>query len=113
MDAEHACQAAAEGRRCITLVRPRNAHRVAQALLDEPRFCRETIDEATGERVLRDDAGTEHAQYEDAGVGFSALAPHPRGGGREVRAPIIPEYVLNGDDESVVSVLTAPDDADS
>ena len=48
-------------------------------------------DEATGEIVLRDDAGTEHARYEGAGAVFSDFAPllkvgTDRSAGRSPRA---------------------------
>lgn len=69
------------------------------------RISRWSRDETTGEIILRDDAGDEHARFDDAADVFNDADAYPESGRagaldddlRAIRAPVIPEYVF--DDE--------------
>lgn len=68
-------------------------------------------DDATGEIVLRDDAGTEHARFEDVEVVFADPNPYPEGGDRTVKMPIIPEHLLEDGATLCANIVTVPEGA--
>lgn len=66
----------------------------------------------TGQYVLRDTDGTEHARFETAAEIFTDTRAYPDGGDRNIKPPIIPEYEFDGDDwtlvERDISVVPEP-----
>jgi hypothetical protein len=70
-------------------------------------------DEETGDVVLRDGSGTEHARFEDAGAVFTDADSYPSGGDRTVKKPIIPEITLDGGAvDPHAEILEVPEGAD-
>jgi hypothetical protein len=55
-------------------------------------------DENTGQYILRDTDGTEHARFDTAADIFTDASAYPAGGDRTVKPPAIPEYEFNGAD---------------
>lgn len=52
-------------------------------------------DEDTGQIVLRDDSGTEHARFDSAYEVFNDKTAYPEGGDRTVTPPLIPDHELD------------------
>jgi hypothetical protein len=67
-------------------------------------------DEQTGQYVLRDTDGTEHARFDTAADIFTDASAYPSGGDRTIKPPAIPEYEFNGGDPSAVEwdIITVP-----
>jgi hypothetical protein len=67
-------------------------------------------DQQTGQYILRDDAGTEHARFNTAAEIFTDAGAYPAGGERTIKSPIIPEYEFDGGDVSAVEwdIITVP-----
>ncbi|GAA0255540.1 type IV secretory system conjugative DNA transfer family protein [Haladaptatus pallidirubidus] len=63
-------------------------------------------EESSGEYVLRDDNGTEHARFESAEAIFEDETAYPMGGDRRIKAPIIPEY-----DTDMLDIIVVKEDA--
>jgi hypothetical protein len=55
-------------------------------------------DEQTGQYILRDTNGTEHARFDTAAAIYNDASAYPAGGDRTVKPPAIPEYEFEGDD---------------
>ena len=67
-------------------------------------------DEQTGQYILRDNSGTEHARFDTAADIFTAASAYPAGGDRTVKPPAIPEYEFDGGDPSAAEwdIITVP-----
>ncbi|WP_231189294.1 TraM recognition domain-containing protein [Haladaptatus sp. DYF46] len=63
-------------------------------------------EESSGEYVLRDDNGTEHARFENAEAIFEDATAYPMGGDRSIKAPIIPDY-----DTDMLDFIVVKEDA--
>lgn len=73
-------------------------------------------DQQTGQYVLRDDSGTEHARFDTAIEIFTDAGAYPDEGDRNIKPPVIPEYECDGDLDAVewdiIVVPEAPRDDD-
>ncbi|WP_273837467.1 hypothetical protein [Halococcus sp. PRR34] len=67
-------------------------------------------DEQTGQYILRDNDGTEHARFDTAADIFTDASAYPSGGDRTIKPPAIPEYEFDGGDPSAVEwdIITVP-----
>jgi DNA-binding transcriptional ArsR family regulator len=72
------------------------------------------LQEESGDVVLRDTDGTEHARFGSVEAVFADPNPYPSGGERGVKRPVIPEALLDGvDAEPSEEIVTVPEGADS
>src|SRR5699024_1130211 len=75
-------------------------------------------DKNTGQYVLRDNDGTEHARFDTAADIFNDASAEPAGGERNIKAPAITEHVFTGDypvtevEWDIITVPTAERDED-
>ncbi|WP_330633621.1 type IV secretory system conjugative DNA transfer family protein [Halocatena halophila] len=53
-------------------------------------------DRQTGQYILRDTDGTEHARFNTAAEIFTDASQYPAGGERNIKPPVIPEYEFDG-----------------
>jgi hypothetical protein len=67
-------------------------------------------DEQTGQYILRDDNGTEHARFDTAADIFTDAEAYPDDGDRTIKPPAIPEYEFDGGDpnEAEWDIITVP-----
>lgn len=67
-------------------------------------------DEQTGQYILHDNGGTEHARFDTAADIFTDASAYPSGGDRGVKPPAIPEYEFDGGDASAAKwdIITVP-----
>ncbi|EMA54789.1 type IV secretory system conjugative DNA transfer family protein [Halococcus salifodinae] len=68
-------------------------------------------DEQTGQYILRDNDGTEHARFNTAADIFTDASAYPSGGDRTIKPPAIPEYEFDGGDPNAVEwdIITVPE----
>jgi hypothetical protein len=69
-------------------------------------------DEETGDVVLRDGSGTEHARFDDADAVFTDRDPHPADGETTVKKPIVPDVLLDDGADSHAEIVTVPEAPD-
>ena len=67
-------------------------------------------DEQTGQYILRDNDGTEHARFDTAADIFTDVEAYPDSGDRTIKPPAIPEYEFDGGDASAAEwdIITVP-----
>ncbi|HET7323024.1 MAG TPA: hypothetical protein VFJ06_01705, partial [Halococcus sp.] len=67
-------------------------------------------DEQTGQYILRDNNGTEHARFDTAADIFTDAEAYPDDGDRTIKPPAIPEYEFDGGDPTEVEwdIITVP-----
>lgn len=68
-------------------------------------------DQQTGQYILRDTDGTEHARFNTAAEIFNDASAYPDGGERKIKPPVIPEFEFDGGDPTTAEwdIITVPD----
>ena len=69
-------------------------------------------DEETGDVILRDGSGTEHARFPDADAVFTDRDPYPADGETTVKKPIVPDVLLDDGADPHAEIVTVPEDPD-
>lgn len=70
-------------------------------------------DGQTGQYILRDDDGTEHARFNSAAEIFTDASKYPKSGERKIKPPVVPEYEFDGGDPTTAEwdIIKVPNPA--